>query len=69
MAEKRATWAITKKFFQHSKKRDFFALFKKRQQTPVSVNKYRCLVKPTFFTFVPKRVKNSLKKNIVSNLP
>ena len=69
LQKKRALGSLQKNFFQPLNKCCFLAGFEKRQKTPVSINKDRCLVKPAFFIFVPKQVKNRLKKNIVSNLP
>ncbi len=58
-----------KSIFGPLEKDAFFALFKKRQGTPVSINKYGPFINTNVLLFVPKRVKNGVKKNIVSNLP
>ncbi|HZQ46849.1 MAG TPA: hypothetical protein VFC07_07560 [Verrucomicrobiae bacterium] len=54
--------------FRCPKKHDFFADFEKRQRTAVLINEYSHVVDCAFSIFAPKRVKNGLKKNIVSNL-
>jgi len=58
-----------KRIFRPLLKCGIFALFENRQKTPASVNKDGHLVKAAFWVFVPKRVKNRVKKNIASNLP
>jgi len=59
-----------KKTIFHPLKNDpFFALFEKRQKSLFPPNIIRPFINFTFFTFASKRVKNTLKKNIASNLP
>ena len=58
-----------KSIFRPLQKTAFFALFENGQKNIVVTNKDRPFMKSDFFVFRPKRVKNALKKNIVSNLP
>jgi hypothetical protein len=58
-----------KTFFRPLQKIAFFALFEKRQKSIVATNKYKPFMKSYLFVFRPKQAKNTLKKNIVSNLP
>jgi hypothetical protein len=57
-----------KRIFHPLEKHGFFALFEKRLNTLVAINKDRHSIYFTFFIFVPKRGENRVKKNIVSNL-
>jgi hypothetical protein len=69
LQKKGVVCALQKNFFHPRKKHGFFADFANGWKMPVAVHEYGPSVNASFFDFGRKRVKNTLKKNIVSNLP
>jgi hypothetical protein len=58
-----------KSFFRPLKKCGSLAVFHNCPTSRVSVNEYGPVENSAVFDFGPKQVQNTLKKNIVSNLP
>ncbi len=57
-----------KRIFRSAKNYGFSADFEKRCAIPILINEYGYSMNCAFLLFGQKRVKNTLKKNIVSNL-